>query len=636
MSEIQGNVANANVGAAASALTTAGGGTDTAGTGNARTLLVCCGTGCLANGARAVADALEECVRQTGANATVATYVKRTGCNGFCENGPIVKVHPDDISYYHVRPKHVEQIVASLGGDPVSALLYRGEDKQPVTRQMDNPFYAHQKKIALRNIGEIDPLLIEDYIARGGYQVYTKIIKENKAPASIINTINESGLRGRGGAGFPTGRKWQTAASYDDWPKYVCCNGDEGDPGAFMDRSILEGDPHSVVEGLAICAYAIGAERGFFYIRDEYGLALQNVQAAIDAATKYGFLGSDILGSGRSLTLEIVRGGGAFVCGESTALMASIEGRVGEPRAKYIRSVERGLWDKPTVLNNVETLANIPYILAHGSESYAAMGTDNSSGTKVFSLVGKVNRTGLVEVEMGATLRHLIFDIGGGIKGNRQFKAVQTGGPSGGCIPEQLLDLAVDFDSLTAKGAMMGSGGMIVMDEHDCMVEVARYYVNFLAEESCGKCTPCREGLRQMLRILTDICEGRGALEDIDLLMRLGKTLKSASLCALGQSAPNPVISTIEHFRDEYEAHILEHRCPAGVCPALTVYDIDADKCTSCSACARACPVGIIHGEKNVPYTIEADSCIACGSCRDVCRFAAVYPRKKDEMGVAK
>jgi NADH-quinone oxidoreductase subunit F len=399
-----------------------------------------------------------------------------------------------------------------------------------------------------------------------------------------------------------------------------------------MDRSILEGDPHSVVEGLATAAYAIGAEQGFFYIRDEYGLALQNVAKAIAAAEERGFIGNDILGSGRRLQLQIVRGGGAFVCGESTALRASIEGRVGEPRAKYIRSVQRGLWDKPTVLNNVETLANIPWIMANGGAAYAALGTPSSAGTKVFSLVGKVNRTGLVEVQMGATLRHLIFDIGGGIKRNRPFKAVQTGGPSGGCIPEAWLDLEVDFDSLSARGAMMGSGGMIVMDDHDCMVEVARYYVNFLAEESCGKCTPCREGLRQMLAILTDITEGRGQPGDIELLQRLGNTLQSAALCALGQTAANPVLSTIEHFRHEYEAHIHEHRCEAGVCTALTVYDINAQKCTSCSACARACPVGIIHGDKTVPYTIEAASCIACGSCRDACRFDAVFTKAKEPV----
>ncbi len=602
-----------------------------------RTLLVCCGTGCLANGAREVAEALEAAVAEAGANATVETTtettaetsVKRTGCNGFCENGPLVKVHPDDITYYKVRPRHVEKIVASLGGEPVTALLYRGEDKQPVTRQMDNPFYAHQTKIALRNIGEIDPLALEDYTQRGGYEAYTRIIRESVPPAEVIQELIDSGLRGRGGAGFSTGKKWQAAAGYNRYPTYVCCNGDEGDPGAFMDRSILEGDPHSVIEGMAIAAYAVGAEEGFLYIRDEYGLARHNVREALKAAEQHGFLGDNILGTGRRLHLEIVRGGGAFVCGESTALMASIEGRVGEPRAKYIRSAERGLWDQPTVLNNVETLANIPYIFTHGGAEFAKLGTERSSGTKVFSLVGKVKRTGLVEVPMGATLHHLVFDIGGGIKRNRAFKAVQTGGPSGGCIPEKWLDLEVDFDGLTERGAMMGSGGIIVMDEHDCMVEVARYYVNFLSEESCGKCTPCREGLRQMLTILTDITEGRGQEGDVEVLERLCRTLMEASLCALGKSAPNPVLSTITHFRDEYDAHIREHRCPAGVCTALTTFVVDAEACTSCNACKKACPVGAVAGEKDVPYSIDAAACIACGSCREACRFDAVHAEKR-------
>ena len=595
-----------------------------------RTLLVCCGTGCLANGAREVAEALEAAVAAANADAKVEIQVKRTGCNGFCENGPIVKVHPDDISYYKVQPKHVDKIVTSLGGEPVTNLLFKGEDKQRVTRQMDNPFYAPQMKIALRNIGEIDPLVIEDYQERGGYEALTRIYSEDMSPEQVMQEVIDSGLRGRGGAGFPTGRKWSTTAGYDNFPKYVCCNGDEGDPGAFMDRSILEGDPHSVIEGMAIAAYAIGAEQGFFYIRDEYGLALENVQAALKSAEEHGYLGNNILGSDRTLHLEIVRGGGAFVCGESTALMASIEGRVGEPRAKYIRSAERGLWDQPTLLNNVETLANIPYILAKGGAEYAKIGTERSSGTKVFSLVGKVNRTGLVEVPMGATLQHLVFDIGGGMQRGRAFKAVQTGGPSGGCIPEKWMDIEVDFDSLTERGAMMGSGGVIVMDEFDCMVEVARYYVNFLAEESCGKCTPCREGLRQMLTILTDITEGRGQEGDIEILERLGKTLQDASLCALGKSAPNPVLSTIKHFRDEYDAHIKEHRCPAGVCTKLTTFSVDPEACTSCNACKKACPVNAVSGEKGVPYTIDAVACIACGSCRDACRFGAVHAEKRD------
>ncbi|MDR2493456.1 MAG: 4Fe-4S binding protein [Coriobacteriales bacterium] len=586
-----------------------------------RTLLVCCGTGCLANKAAAVADALDA--------ACPEASVKRTGCNGFCENGPIVKVQPDDISYYRVKPEHAEKIAASLGHGPVMSLLFRDADKKLVLRQADNPFYAPQHKVALRNIGTIDPLAIDDYLDAGGYRALERALAME--PDEIIAEVTASGLRGRGGAGFPTGVKWASARAEEVFPKYVCCNGDEGDPGAFMDRSILEGDPHSVIEGLAITALAIGAEQGFLYIRDEYGLACANVAAALGAAEARGYIGTNIRGSGRRLRLEIVRGGGAFVCGESTALMASIEGRLGEPRAKYVRSVQRGLWDKPTVLNNVETLANIPVIIAQGGVRFAEIGTEGSKGTKVFSLVGKVERTGLVEVPMGVTLRHLIFDIGGGIRRGRRFKAVQTGGPSGGCIPEGLLDLPVDFDTLTEKGAMMGSGGMIVMDEHDCMVEVARYYVKFLSDESCGKCTPCREGLRQMLAILTDLCEGRGQQGDIELLERLGATMKESSLCALGQSAPNPVLSTIAHFRDEYAAHIEEGRCPAGVCPALTTFVIDSEACTSCGACKKACPVDVISGDKDTPYEIARDGCIACGSCRESCRFDAVSAHQRKE-----
>ena len=592
-----------------------------------KTVLVCCGTGCLASGSAKVAEAFRTLLAGTGHQ--VECLVKETGCQGFCENGPMVRILPDDITYYKVKPADAAEIVAQTveQGQPVTRLLAKNDAGQPVTRREDNPFFAPQVKVALRNVGIISPASVEDYVNRGGYSALKKALA--MTPDEIITQVELSGLRGRGGAGFPTGRKWRTAAGYDNFPKYVVCNGDEGDPGAFMDGSILEGDPHSVLEGMAICALAIGAETGFLYIRDEYALAVAHIKEAIANAEAAGILGDHILGSDKKLKLSVVRGGGAFVCGESTALMASVAGRVGEPRAKYIRSVQRGLWDQPTVLNNVETFANIPVILDRGGAEFAKLGTEGSKGTKVFSMVGKVKRTGLVEVPMGATLRHLIFDIGGGIQGDRPFKAVQTGGPSGGCIPEELLDLPVDFDTLKSHGAMMGSGGMIVMDDRSCMVEVARYYVKFLSEESCGKCTPCREGLRHILTILTDICQGKGQLSDLDLLEELCHTLADSSLCALGKSAPNPVLTTLKYFRQEYEAHILEHRCPAGVCTALTSFAIDPDKCVGCGACSRACPAGAISGGVKEPHVIDPARCIACGSCREACKFGAVETKGK-------
>ena len=593
-----------------------------------KTIRVCCGTGCLANGSAAVAAEFE---RLAGENANVECFVKRTGCNGFCENGPLVTILPDNISYYRVKVADVAEILEKTieKGETVDRLLYKNDKGERVRSQQDNPFYAPQMKIALRNIGKISPADVDDYIASGGYEALKKAL--TMTSEEILAEMETSGLRGRGGAGFPTGTKWRTAAGYDVFPKYVACNGDEGDPGAFMDRSILEGDPHSVLEGMAICALAIGSEEGFLYIRDEYALAVKNVRAAIKAAEERGILGDSIMGTDKKLHLSVVRGGGAFVCGESTALMQSIEGKVGEPRAKYIRSVQRGLWDHPTVLNNVETLANVPYIIAHGGANYASVGTQGSKGTKVFALVGKVKRTGLVEVPMGATLRHLIYDIGGGVQGDRPFKAVQTGGPSGGCIPESMLDLPVDFDTLKQYGAMMGSGGMIVMDDRSCMVEVARYYVNFLCGESCGKCTPCREGLKQMLAILTDITEGKGSMEDLDLLEMLSETMQDSSLCALGKSAPNPVLTTLKYFRDEYEAHIKEHRCPAGVCKALTRFAVDPAACKGCSACVRACPTGAASGERKKPHEIDPDKCISCGSCREACKFGAIVTKGREE-----
>ncbi|MDR0469209.1 MAG: 4Fe-4S binding protein [Peptococcaceae bacterium] len=587
-----------------------------------KTLLLCCGTGCIAGGGENVLKALGQAITDSG--AALEIKIKATGCNGFCENGPIVKVMPDDVSYYKVAPGDAPEIVASAeSGQPLERLLYRRDDGTRVKSQADNPFYQPQKKVALRNIGMIDPADIDDYIASGGYRALEKA--RHMLPGEIIAQVEESGLRGRGGAGFPTGRKWKECASYPNHPKYVVCNGDEGDPGAFMDRSILEGDPHSVIEGLCIAALAIGAAKGFFYIRDEYALALKHVRFAISQARERGYLAM----CGEDFDLEVVRGGGAFVCGESTALMASIEGRVGEPRAKYVRSVQRGLWDQPTVLNNVETLANVPVIIANGAESFTRLGTEGSKGTKVFALVGHVRRTGLVEVPMGTTLRELIFAIGGGVEQNRSFKAVQTGGPSGGCIPESMLDLPVDFDSLEEHGAMMGSGGMIIMDDRTCIVEVARYYVKFLSEESCGKCTPCREGLRHLLEILTDICNGHGRRGDEALMREIAEAMREGSLCGLGKTAANPVLTTLEYFPEEYEEHISEGFCRAGVCRGLSSFGIDQSVCTGCGLCKKACPSDAISGETRQPHTIEPARCIACGSCRSVCRFGAVMVQKK-------
>ncbi len=600
---------------------------------------VCLGTGCRASGSADVYESLKEAVQANGMAGEV--LVRPTGCHGFCELGPVVLLQPSGVFYHGVKPDDAADVLGSLapGGQPVERLLYdTGTEK--IAFERDVPFYKKQQRIALRLNGRIDPTRVEDYIREGGYQCLAKVLSQY-TPERVIEEITASGLRGRGGGGFPTGRKWTSCRQAHGDIKYVICNGDEGDPGAFMDRSIMEANPHAVLEGMAIGSYAIGAHQGFIYVRAEYPLAVRTLRAAIGQARQAGLLGEDILGSGYSFDIEIVRGGGAFVCGESTALMASIEGHVGEPRAKHIHTVESGLWDRPTTLNNVETWANVPVIIERGADWFASIGSAGSKGTKVFSLVGKVKNTGLVEVPMGITLREIIYDIGGGIPGDKEFKAVQTGGPSGGCIPADHLDLEVDFDRLSEVGSMMGSGGMIVMDEDSCMVDVARYFLNFLREESCGKCTPCREGNQRMFEILDKICKGEAGEGDLELLEDIADVVKTTSLCALGKSAPNPVLSTIRYFRDEYEAHIRDKRCPAGVCKALVTYSIDPEACICCGRCATDCPVECISGkrgkppakatEKDVaegkagePFQIDAQVCIKCGSCYEVCPVGAV------------
>lgn len=589
-----------------------------------RKILVCCGTGCLANNSYAVYTRFVEKLK--GHDTEVVPLVKSTGCNGLCEKGPVVKILPDEISYFKVKESDVDDIVEKTikNGEVIDKLLYFDtNEKKRIVSHKDASFYKHQNKIALRNIGEIDPTSLEDYKERGGYKALEKVLF-SITPDEVISEVEASGLRGRGGAGFPTGSKWRTCFRFDNFPKYVVCNGDEGDPGAFMDRSVMEGDPNTVIEGMVICAYAINSNRGFLYIRDEYQLARKNMQIAIDSARQHGLLGKSILGSGFDFDLEIVRGGGAFVCGESSALMASIEGNVGEPRAKYIRSVEKGLWDQPTVLNNVETWANIPPIIMNGSDWFKSIGREKNSGTKVFSLVGKVKNTGLVEIPMGTTLKELVFDIGGGIIKDRPFKAVQTGGPSGGCIPSEYLDVSMDFDSLSAIGSMMGSGGVIVMDDTTCMVELARYYMEFLSEESCGKCTTCREGISTMLKILNNITKGQGKIEDLNLLESLSETIQEASLCGLGKTAPNPVMTTLKYFRNEYLDHIVNHKCSAGVCKNLTSYSINRDACVGCGLCRKNCPTGAISGDLKAPHEIDPSLCIKCGTCFSVCPSGAV------------
>jgi len=585
---------------------------------------VCIGTGCRARGSLDVLESFHDTIKQQGLEEKVE--VKQTGCHGFCERGPVIVIGPKEIFYHGVKTHDAPEIITKtcLNWNIIDKLLYKDyATGQKILHEPDVPFYKMQTRRILANNGRIDPTNILDYISVGGYQALAKVIP-TKSPEEIITEIENAGLRGLGGGGFPTGQKWLSCRKTPGDVKFVVGNGDEGDPGAFSDRSLMEANPHSILEGMMVGAYAIGANQGYLYVRAEYPLALKHLQTAIDQATKYGFLGKDILCSGFDFNIKIARGGGAFVCGESSALVASIEGKMGEPRAKYIHTTERGLWKKPTNLNNVKTWAYIPLIMNNGADWYAKIGTEKSKGTAIFSLVGKVNNTGLIEVPMGTQLKQIIYDIGGGILEGRKLKAVQTGGPSGGCIPEELLDLPVDFEKLTEAGSMMGSGGMIVMDEDTCMVDVARYFLDFLQYESCGKCIPCREGIKRMLEIVTAITEGRGKNEDLVLLQELAEMVKDFSLCGLGRTSPNTVLSTLKYFGQEYQTHVKEKKCPAGVCRNLIQYVILEDKCTGCGACFKLCPHQAINGEVGKLHVIDSSKCIRCGICRDSCPFKAI------------
>jgi NADH:ubiquinone oxidoreductase subunit F (NADH-binding)/(2Fe-2S) ferredoxin len=589
-------------------------------------VLVCCGTGCLANGAARVLEAFRLQIAALGVQAEVRAVVKRTGCHGFCQRGPLVLLQPSGILYTHVQPRHVPEILGKtvLAHEPIPKLLYEDpRTKTRIERQDEIPFYALQTRVAMRNIGRIDPFSLNDAVACGCYDGVVRALFDLTGP-EVIEEIEHAGLRGRGGAGFPTARKWTACRLAPGARKFVVCNGDEGDPGAFKDRSILEGDPHAVLAGMLIGARALDAREGYVYVRDEYPLAVETLEKAVTAAREAGLLGTRILGSDVDFDVRIVRGGGAFVCGESSALMRSIEGRTGEPRAKYVHATTRGLFDCPTVLNNVETWADVGAILRDGAAMFASRGTERSKGTKAFSLVGKVKNAGLVELPMGTSLRSIIFDIGGGVLGDRPLKAVQTGGPSGGCLPERMLDLPVDYEVLTQAKSMMGSGGMVVMDDRTCMVDVARYFVKFLVEESCGKCVPCREGLRHMLAVLERITAGRGRAGDLELIERLARTMQQTSLCELGRSAIHPVVSTLTYFRSEYVDHLQRKTCAAGVCRALTSFEILGEKCNGCTLCAKACPADAIHGELRARHRIDVARCISCGACFEACNQGAV------------
>ena len=590
-------------------------------------VLICGGTGCTSSGSPAIRAHLEKELAAHGLSDEIK--VVQTGCFGLCALGPIMIVYPEGTFYSRVTEADVTEIVEEhlLKGRVVDRLVYNepaaGNQRHEVASLADTGFYKTQLRVALRNCGVINPEDIDEYIGVDGYQALGRVLTE-MTPEEVIDLMKRSGLRGRGGAGFPTGLKWEFAAKNASDEKYVICNADEGDPGAFMDRSVLEGDPHAVLEAMAIAGYAIGAHHGYIYVRAEYPIAVKRLGIAIGQAREYGLLGKNIFDSGFDFDIDIRLGAGAFVCGEETALMTSIEGNRGEPRNKPPFPANKGLFGKPTIINNVETLANIPQIIVKGPEWFASMGTETSKGTKVFALGGKIVNTGLVEIPMGTTLREIIYDIGGGIPGGKAFKAAQTGGPSGGCIPASQLDVQIDYDNLTAIGSMMGSGGMIVMDEDNCMVDVARFFLEFTVDESCGKCVPCRIGTRRLLEMLNKITEGRGTLEDLDKMEELCYYIQKNALCALGQTAPNPVLSTLKYFRKEYEAHVVEKRCPAGVCKKLVSYEIDPEKCRGCTACARKCPVGAITGRLREAHTIDKNKCIKCGACLETCKFGAI------------